>query len=643
MNFNIFMSHLVALVKRIALIMLLFTVYRVIFTIVNLETFKPLNYSSLAKAFFFGLRFDFVVIYYLNIVFIVLHLFAFPIISSRLFQVILKVLFIFVNSVMMLFNFIDVEYIKYSGKRSGWELIEMLYSSTDTTRMVPSYALHYWYLLFLLILFIVLQVWLYPKYKLLNFKKANSAFKNIALPYLLASMLMLLGLAVARGIEVKPVRLITANKYVTPVYIPVLLNTPFVILNTINQEKEKLTNFFTDKEVKKYFSPVHKPKVKGEYKKMNVVIIILESCGKEYVKSVSKDGRSFAPFLNYLEKQGLYCSNAYANAKRSIDAIPPILGGFPSLLHTSFLGSAYSINSLQGLPAILKRCDYPSTFYHGAKNGSMGFDMFCKSVQFDKYIGRTEYNNDKDFDGAWGIWDEGILQLMAKNLENAEEPFLSVAFTLSSHEPYNIPKEYNDTLFPCEPKILRSMAYTDYAVKRFFDVASKSKWYNNTLFVLTPDHPSVILDKRYNQSPARLSIPIIYYCPSDTTLKGVFDGVTQELDVIPSILDYLNYPYSFVSYGKSIFEPGYRFSVSFNDVNYQIVDSTYSLLFDGEKTIGLNTYDEKDLSATKNLKLDNSGIQRELENHLKAFLQDYYFRLNNNFLGDTNDIEIKEY
>ena len=139
MNINTFLSHFVALTKRILFILLLFTLSRLIFALSDIAFFKPLNYSLLIKSFFFGIRFDFIAIFYLNIIFIFLHLFAFHYIENHRFQKILKGLFIFVNSLMLLFNFIDIIYFQYTGKRSGWELLEMLYRSTDTTGMIPVY------------------------------------------------------------------------------------------------------------------------------------------------------------------------------------------------------------------------------------------------------------------------------------------------------------------------------------------------------------------------------------------------------------------------------------------------------------------------------------------------------------------------
>ena len=72
----------------------------------------------------------------------------------------------------------------------------------------------------------------------------------------------------------------------------------------------------------------------------------------------------------------------------------------------------------------------------------MNFNSYAKSAGYDLYYGRTEYNNEEDYDGQWGIWDEPFLMNMTKEISKIKEPFLTTVFTLSSHNPYKVPKKY---------------------------------------------------------------------------------------------------------------------------------------------------------------------------------------------------------
>jgi phosphoglycerol transferase MdoB-like AlkP superfamily enzyme len=641
MNFRTFLSHQLALIKRIGFILLLFTVTRILFFLLNFSVFRPLDLKLILKSFFFGLRFDFISIYYFNIVIIVLHLFCFEFTGKPIFQKIIKGLFIFVNTILLLLNIIDIVYFKYTGKRSGWELIDMLNTSTDTKEMLPMYIVHYWYMAIVLFAFIFILFRFYPKFKSIKLSGAFNTKDFKILSNTFATIILLCGFAYARGLQTKPIRLITANRYVATNYIPLLLNTPFTILNTINQHPEKVKNFIPIDESLKYYTSLHHSNPSREFRKMNVVIIILESFGKEYTELTTKDGEHYTPFFDSLQTVGLNCSNAFANAKRSIDALPSILGGFPSLLQTSFVGSAYSLNKLQGLPNVLKDMGYATSFYHGGSIGTMGFDMLCKSLGIESYYGREDYNNEEDYDGAWGIWDEEFMQYMAANLNKTPEPFLSAVYTLTSHEPYPLPNKYAKKFFPEEPRILQTIAYTDFALRHFFATASTMNWFKNTLFVICPDHTSIVLNNKFYNIVANVSIPIVYYCPSDTAVKGNISKITQQLDIMPSILDYLNYNRSYISYGKSIFDKGYSFSVCFDELNFQIIDSNLCLLFDGEKNIKAIKYDKKNLSLENNWINPKDNHLQQLETRLKAFLTNYYFRLNNNLLADT--IEINKY
>jgi len=637
MDINNFSSHFIALLKRIGLILLLFTVSRVFFLIINWVYFQPLDFSDTFQSFFYGIRFDFIVVFYLNSFFILLHLFPFNFIRKDRSQKVLKISMVAFNALLILFNLIDTGYYKYLGKRSGWELIQMLYTSSDTISMVPQYFIRFWYLLLFWIISIFILWKFFGKIENVDWVKYPKKLRNQFLQIALAITIMLSAYGYSRGLDIKPIRIITANKYASPKYVPLLLNTPFIIINTIWQSKETVSEFFSIDTVEEIYCPLHRAKSGTSFKPMNVVIIILESFGKEYFEAKSEEGLRFTPFLDSLAHVGLYCSNAFANAKRSIDAMPPILGGFPSLLQNSFISSVYSVNSVRGLASLLKEKNYQTAFFHGGKNGTMGFDMFSKSVGFDKYYGKSEYNNDKDFDGSWGIWDEEFFQYMARTVEGFNQPFLSVIFSLSSHEPYHLPERYRDKFFPDEPKILRAVAYTDYSLEKFFVSASKMSWYKNTLFVICPDHTSVPFDRRFETAVGKVSIPIIYYCPSDTSLHGNYNNVTQQLDILPSILEYLNYQKSYTAFGKSIFSEGYRYSVSFNDINFQIIDSTNCLTFDGSRTLRLSNY-RTDPFLLDDLTNKNIPIRLKLEKNLKAYLQDYFYRLNNNQLSDTMEI-----
>jgi phosphoglycerol transferase MdoB-like AlkP superfamily enzyme len=318
-----------------------------------------------------------------------------------------------------------------------------------------------------------------------------------------------------------------------------------------------------------------------------------------------------------------------ANGRKSIDALPSILSGIPSI-NEPFVLTPYSSNRTNALPKLLKEKGYYTAFFHGAPNGSMGFSAYTKLAGIDYYYGKTEYNNDADFDGMWGIWDEPFMQYMAKNLNNFKQPFFSAFFSTSSHHPFKVPEQYTGK-FPKGPlEVQECIGYTDMALKKFFETASKMPWFKNTLFVLTADHATVSHFPEYQNAVGYYAIPILFYYPGGN-LKGKLDKTVQQIDIMPTVLNYLNYDKPYFSYGFDAFDlQNDNFALNNNEGSYRLYWKDYVLFSDGKKTNGVYAF-KKDRLLQHNL-LGKLPEQSEMEKRLKAFIQQYNNRMTQNQL-----------
>jgi phosphoglycerol transferase MdoB-like AlkP superfamily enzyme len=231
--------------------------------------------------------------------------------------------------------------------------------------------------------------------------------------------------------------------------------------------------------------------------------------------------------------------------------------------------------------------------------------------------------------GNWGIWDEEYLQYFAKNINQQQQPFFSTLFTLSSHHPFEVPKKYAGKFKTGDLPVYQSVGYADFALKRFFETAKQMPWFNNTLFVLCADHTGLSGDYFYSNLLGSHAIPIVYYM-NNSNLKGIDSAVTQQLDIMPSILDYLNYPKNYFSFGKSVFDTTKTgAALTFNSDFYQYIEKDYVLQFDGTNTIGLFNY-TKDSTLKNNLITKETAILKQMEQQTKARIQTYEQRLINN-------------
>jgi phosphoglycerol transferase MdoB-like AlkP superfamily enzyme len=301
----------------------------------------------------------------------------------------------------------------------------------------------------------------------------------------------------------------------------------------------------------------------------------------------------------------------------------------PSWMDRPYSGSNYATNTIESLAGLLGESGYHTSFFHGGNNGTMGFDNFARLAGVTNYYGRNEYNNEKDYDGHWGIWDEPFLQFFARQLQVFPQPFFSSVFTLSSHHPYNVPMKYYDRFREGTIPILKSIQYADFALGEFFKTARYMPWYQNTLFVFTADHAAQSVERIYSSSTGRYAIPIAFFCPSDTVLRGTDSTVAQQIDIMPTVLNYLGYPRPFFAFGESLLDPGgFHRAVTYVNGTYQLVEGDYVMLYDGKSVTTFYNRKEQDEKRGVNspAKLKDPEIRTiflNMETHIQAVIQTY--------------------
>jgi len=619
-------NNLVLLVERLLLLNVLYSFCRLLFFLFNLSYFSDVSAGSLLKDFLVGIRFDLVAIIISNIVFIILHLNPFSFFYSRVYQLVLKIIFLSVNIIFLLFSCIDFGLFRFSGKHSTSGALRVMSFGEDFMNTVPGMIADFWYVLLIFFALSIILTWRYSKISIEKYHGSATPLKNDWVSKLkkLGIYLLTIGLVIIGfrgGIQFKPVTIITASSYGSSKDIALILNTPFTILKTFNKSSLDEVNYFSEKEAESISPVVHHYHSMLPFNKANVVLIILESFGKEYFGSLN-NREGYTPFLDSLIHESLVFDHAFANGKRSIEGIPSIVAGIPPLMDEPFISSAYSGNSINSIASLLKMKGYATSFFHGGTNGTMNFDNFTRLAGYQSYFGRREYNDDKDFDGTWGIYDGPFLQRFADRLNTMPQPFFSTLFTLSSHHPYAIPEKDRARFSSGTLPIHQSIRYADDALRIFFHQVSKMSWFDNTLFVLVADHTALSEESFYQNNVGIFSIPLIFY-QHNSHLKGLSDQTAQQIDIMPSILDYLHFDQPFFSLGESVFDStADHFAVSYFNDSYQIISNNYSLMLDTLKNNFLYHY-TADTLLLHNVSASEPVITKKLETKLKAFIQSY--------------------
>ena len=591
-----------------------------------------------------GLVFDTTAILYTNALWVVMMLLPYYRKENPVYQNICQWVFVTINTLALIVNLCDAVYFQYSLRRTTTTVFNEFSNESNLGEIFGQEALSHWYF-FLLTAIVAFGMWhMYLKpgldYRQLKWK-----------PYAIATILELLAftpfcIAGMRGgwtRDVRPITISNVNNYCDrPTEAGIVLNTPFSLIRTIGKNLFEVPDYYkSEAELAAVFDPIRQPSPQGSFRKKNVVVIIIESFGREYIGAYNHhlEGgkyKGYTPFADSLIQHSLTYRYSYCNGRKSIDGMPSILSSIPMFVEPFFL-SPYSNNAISGLADCLRGKGYDTAFFHGAERGSMGFMAFARATKFKNYYGREDFVadsrtiGDKAFDGWWGISDEPFLQYMDLKLSEMRQPFMAAVFTLSSHHPFRVPDPYKGVYKEEEMPIHKVIRYTDNALRHFFESARKEPWFENTIFAITSDHTNMSNHDEYKTDLGGFCSPIIFYDPTGEIGVGMQDAIAQQIDIMPTILGYLDYDKPYLGFGIDLLSTPAEDTWAINYLNgiYQYVKYGYVLQFDGQKTKAV--YSLSDRLMKKNL-IGKVPQQQKMEQETKAIIQQYMERMTQNRL-----------
>lgn len=615
-------SPLLATAINMVTLFILYSLLRIEFLLENYALFKEaVREGYIYDLLLSGPIFDAPGIFYLNLIYIAMMLLPLHFKEREGYYRVCKIVFVVVNSIGIIANLADSIYFSYTLRRTTFDLFTEFGGDDNMGKIVGVELVRHWYLVLLAsaliwglwkvyaspepganitsrrryYLFSILSLgvgvltavsairggflvnwWYYIIGAVLLYIArrvsviSKSKRKRIYLTLLESAGIAIIVLAPIgewRHRDIRPIAISNANKYARrPNEAALILNTPFTMIRTIGSVPFVDPRYMSDSEMEAIYTPEHSAKaVKDSLAsaRKNVVVIILESFGKEYIGSLNgdilgKDYKGYAPFIDSLVSVSATWKWSLDNGQKSIEAMPSVLAGIPSFVRPFVLTSA-AMNRIKGLPAVLGEEGYSTAFFHGARKGSMGFDGFARSVGFQQYYGRESFIEDgraggeEEFDGYWGIWDEPFMQFFALKLSDMPQPFMAGIFSLSSHHPFNVPERYKGRFPKGTAPIHQTIGYTDNALRRFFDTAKRQPWYSNTIFVITNDHTNERSHDEYRSGISAFYGPILIFDPSGELPRGMIDGIAQQADIMPTILGITGSRKGYVAFGKDLF------------------------------------------------------------------------------------------
>ena len=629
---------------NLLLVMAIYTLSRVFFYWINIDLYPNVDNAHLIEIVMGGWRFDLTALLYLNSLYILLILLPLPvqIRNNEQYIRVTNYSFYIPNIIGLIANTMDMVYVRFTDRRTTCTLFTEFQNDGNLAQIILQAAGQYWYVTLFGIAIIALLIvasrktWqIKTPSRTWMYYLANSALMVVSIYF------VVIGIRGGFGKYTRPITISNAMQYAnTPQETAILLNTPFSLMKSLENTTYIHPHYFSNEEAEAIFSPIHIDEIEKNERlgKTNVVIVILESFSKEYIGFYNRhmDGyRGYTPFLDSLLAHSVTYTHSFASGRKSIDAMPSVLSSIPMLIEP-YIVTPYSTNAVSSLAACLRDEGYTTAFFHGAPNGSMGFQAYARSAGFEHYFGMDEYDGIDAFDGTWAIWDEEFLQYYAQRMSQMHEPFITAVFTASSHHPFRVPERYEGVFPQGDKPIHPCVGYTDHALRKFFAYAQQQAWYENTLFVITADHTNQVSLPEYATAKGLFEVPIAFYSPQWSQGEVHEQSAVSQTDIMPSVLAYLGYQKPFFAFGKDILtkEKETQWAVCYNHPAYQLLSDSLLLQFDGQNTYAVYNY-QNDPLLQNNIanEIDYSAMER----YLRAYIQQYIYRLTTNQLTIKTD------
>lgn len=588
-----------------------------------------------------GVRFDLCAWAYFNAAFIIMRFLPFDFVTKRAYFVASNVIWCVTNCAMLIIQLGDTAYFPFSGSRLRMGAVKAMLDDPNMLGIITSYAGNYlWAFLsgiLLIALFIFLAFKLKPSGHPLTLRSRAATYAARTAIFLAALFLTFCAMRGNLG-SGRPISLADAVWYTDrPAETNIVLNSPFTLLRSgKGEEMIEPVIFMADDELAKLRKSEHPALPDEAFTRKNVVLITLESGSlhwlDRYSRSMGAEERHLMPFLDSLSHHSLVHPHVMATARLSIEGITCIYGGFPTFDRFTFMSSPYAASPVDSHASLLRRESYATRFYFGGNHGSYSIDAFAKAMGYDDVVDRDTYNNDADFDGSWGIFDDAMGEYAARDLSTLPQPFAAGWFTLNLHEPFTIPDSWDTSGFiHKEPGRERSAEYTDRAIRRFFEIARTQPWYHNTVFVITGDHGSrdfkgTILDSPFIQP----HVMFMAYTPDGSIAPGEITGqVASQIDVGPTILSLLHYPKSYVALGSDMLDTSSpHYGIGYFQSQYMVFGPRYLITLSPDCRSVTSVYDiVADPAASKPVSNYDRAETDAMLRWAQAFLQDYTARL----------------
>lgn len=499
-----------------------------------------------------------------------------------------KIIDVYVYSalfIIVLLGILDMELYSYWGFKL--DITPILYLRTPGEALASIEVMEIIFLLFFVLIIFLLFLYIYRRFIKIPFQLIQKHNWQTMLVSLIFTSFLILPARGGIGLAALNVGAVYFHSvsFANHSAINVLWNT----LYSVSERKKLISSFefMSSEDAENLIAELHKKGKNSEIivkEKANIILIILESFSNKIIEPLGGEP-GITPVFNRLCSEGLIFRNFYSSGDRSDKGLVSIFSGFPSQPLTSIINYPSKTQTLPFLTDPFSENDYSTSFYYGGNLDFANFRSYFTRASLHQVIDINHFprtlRNQK-----WGVSDNFVYEKILKDLDNKLQPFFISFFTLSSHEPFDVPA---DSKFGSGRDELSRNAFffADSCLGVFINEARQKPWWENTLVILLPDHGSRSPGNTLNYSRQKFSIPMLWIGGALLSGQGENTVYGSQVDFPAIILNQFGYSYENFKYSKDIlsrttkgyayytFNNGFGFMKDSCEVIYDNINGSY--------------------------------------------------------------------
>ncbi|WP_183906841.1 LTA synthase family protein [Rufibacter immobilis] len=535
-----------------------FEVCRGIFLLYHIDKTSALTASEIGKVFWYGLRMDLSFAAYLS----VLPFLFFLLETSFRKTIFLKITQWYTYVMLPLLTLLIIADLElYSAWGFRLDSTPLQYLNTPAEMMASAASAPVWLLVLLYLLLLVIGLF---SFRALSRRWEISPRRNPRQVVLeLAAGIFLLALLVLpiRG-GWQQIPLNQSDVYFSQKVFAnhAGVNVPWNVMHSVIKKNHQTKNpyqYFEEHQAQALVREVYAAKsdsipslLKG--KNPNVLFIILESYTAKFIGALGGPAE-VTPHFNALAKEGILFQNIYAAGDRSEKGMVALLSGYPVQTTTSIIKTPKKTERLPQLALELKKQGYQTSYYYGGELAFANIKSYLMNGQYDKLVEKSDFGREH-YNSKWGVHDHILFDKVLQDHQNPQQPFFTTVFTLSSHEPYDIPIPAKFAGTDEETQFKNSFYYTDWALDNFISAAKKQPWWQNTLVILVADHGHPFPGRDQNDAPSKFRIPLLMVGGALAVQDTVISNIGSQTDLVPTLLQQLGLPHQQYTWSKNLLD-----------------------------------------------------------------------------------------